>query len=65
MEQVIGHRVVSHGRQKKTEYLICWEGYGNEHSTWEPAADTGNAADLVQDYWHFPATWRETCSRSS
>jgi len=51
VEQVIDHRIVYRGRQKKIEYLIHWEGYGDEHNTWEPSANTKNAADAVQDYW--------------
>ena len=51
VEQVIDHRIVYRGRQKKIEYLIHWEGYGDEHNTWEPSANTTNAADAVQYYW--------------
>ena len=50
-EQILGHRTVKRGNQRKLECLIGWEGYGEEHNTWEPAANAENAADLVQDYW--------------
>ena len=51
VEQVIALIIILRGRQKRIEYLIHWEGYGDEHNTWEPSANTTNAADLVQDYW--------------
>ena len=34
VEQILDHRVVKRGNQHKLEYLIGWEGYGEEHNTW-------------------------------
>ena len=51
VEQILAHRTVKRGNQRELEYLIGWEAYGEEHNTWEPAANAENAADLVQDYW--------------
>jgi hypothetical protein len=28
--------ILDHRRSTKREYLVSWEGYGPEHSTWEP-----------------------------
>ena len=50
VEQVLDHRV-KRGRQRKVEYLIHWEGYGDEHNTWETSANVANSLDCVQDYW--------------
>ena len=47
----LDHRTVYRGHQRKTEYLISWIGYGDEHNTWEPAKNVSNSAELVQDYW--------------
>ena len=51
VEQVLDHRVVQHGGQRKVEYLIHWEGYGDEHNTWETSASVADSFDFVQDYW--------------
>ncbi len=51
VEQVLDHRVVKRGHQRKVEYLIHWEGYGDEHNTWETSANVANSLDCVQDYW--------------
>ena len=48
---MLDHRVVKRGRQRKVEYLIHWEGYGDEHNTWETSANVANSLDCVQDYW--------------
>jgi hypothetical protein len=48
IEAVTAHRVsVVGGKRKaaqrnKVEFLVCWDGYGREHDTWEPA-------EVVQD----------------
>ncbi len=51
VEQVLGHRVVEHGRQCEMEHLIHWDGHGDEHNTWETSANVANSLDCVQDYW--------------
>ena len=47
VEQILDHRVVKRGNRRKLEYLIGWEGYGEEHNPWESAANPQNAAQLV------------------
>jgi hypothetical protein len=32
------------------EYLIKWEGYETEESTWEPIDNLKNIMNLIQDY---------------
>jgi len=52
VEQVLDHKVVKRGRQCKVEFLIHWEGCGDEHNTWETSANVANSLDCVQYYWH-------------
>ena len=49
VEQVLDHRVVKRGRQRKVGYLIHWEDYSDEHNTWEKLANVANSLDCVQD----------------
>ncbi len=51
LEQVLDHRVVKRGRQRKVKYLIHWEGYGDEHNTWETSGNLVSSLGCVQDYW--------------
>ena len=50
VEQVLDHRTVYRGRQRKIEYLISWVGYGDEHNTWQTSKNVSNAAEYVQNY---------------
>ena len=43
--------LVKRGKQRKIEYLVHWLGYGEEHKTFEPAANLINADEEVQEYW--------------
>jgi len=51
VEQVLDHTVVERGHECKVEYLIHWEGHGDEHNTWVRTANVANSLDCVQDYW--------------
>ncbi|KAH9933374.1 uncharacterized protein B0H18DRAFT_983368 [Fomitopsis serialis] len=32
-------------------YLVKWKGYGDEHNSWVDEKDSGNAHELIDDYW--------------
>ena len=51
VDTILGHRVVKRGKQRKIEYLVHWLGYGEEHNTFEPAANLINDDEEVQEYW--------------
>ena len=46
VERVIGKRKSG----KKTQYLIKWNEYGNEHNSWYNAEDLPDAKKLIQEY---------------
>lgn len=48
VERVLSHRL----RRQKMELLVKWQGYTQEHNSWEPAeAILENCEDLVSAYW--------------
>jgi chromobox protein 1 len=47
VEEVIGKRLNPKG---KTQYLIKWEGYSVEESTWEPLENLMNIKSLIKIY---------------
>jgi hypothetical protein len=47
VEKVLNKRVTSDGI---IEYLIKWDGYETEESTWEPAENLLNIKNLIKDY---------------
>lgn len=51
VDRVLDHREVKRGKQRKIEYLVHWLGYGDEHNTFEPAANLANSQEAVQEYW--------------
>ena len=52
VQAITAHRVVVVGgkrknaRRQRVEFLICWEGYGREHDTWEPSEMAEDTAAL-------------------
>lgn len=50
VEVILDHRVVKRGKQRKSQYLIKWLGYGHEHNTWEPESGLTNCKRLLQEY---------------
>jgi hypothetical protein len=52
VETILSHRSRRRGRGKaKTQFLIKWLGYGEEHNSWEPEANVRNCARLLSEYW--------------
>jgi len=46
------------GRRKtdpKVKLLVRWEGYKDEHNTWEPYKNLKNAPDALKEYWDIVA----------
>ncbi len=51
VESILGHRDVGAEQRAKRQYLVKWEGYGQEHNSWEPVANLTHCADAIQRYW--------------
>jgi len=47
VEEVRKHR--KQGR--RTQYLIYWKGYGDEHNQWIAESGLPHAKDVIKDYW--------------
>ena len=45
VERILNHR----GKGSYLEYEVKWVGY--EETTWEPAENLENSAELVKEYW--------------
>lgn len=50
VESLLDHIVVRKGRGKIYKFLIKWEGYGEEHNTWEPESNLIGCGDMVREY---------------
>ena len=46
VETILGRKIINN----KKYYLIKWEGYSNEESTWEPISHLLNVRDMVEDF---------------
>ena len=36
---------------RRTQYLIHWKGYGDEHNQWIVESGLPHAKDTIEDYW--------------
>ena len=52
VEQILAHRDVGRGKRTKRQYLVKWEGYSDEHNSWEPLRHLTNCEDAIQEYWN-------------
>lgn len=48
VERLLAHRRAARGRG--LEYLVHWEGYGDEHDSWEPQRNLLTCDTLVREY---------------
>lgn len=48
IEKIVGHRY--HGKNKKIQYLVRWEGYGPQFDTWRSLTDLKNASIFLRRY---------------
>ncbi|KAJ9521258.1 hypothetical protein QJQ45_022966 [Haematococcus lacustris] len=61
VERVLDHRLVNTGKRKgkdkksepkkpRLEFLVKWQGYGDEHNTWEPRSQLTGCQELLRQY---------------
>lgn len=56
VDRILDLRSVHCGcRMNAKDFLVCWEGYGLEHDTWEPEACL-LSKDSIQTYWDYAAS---------
>ena len=51
VEPILADRNVGRGKITKREYLVKWEGYSDEHDSWEPLKHLTNCEEAIQEYW--------------
>ena len=68
-EEYVVDRIMNsrrHGRAKKLQFLIHWEGYSSVHDSWEDAADV-HAPEKLEEYYQCKRTavrvleYKENC----
>ena len=47
VEEIRRHRK----KERRTQFLIHWKGYGNEHDQWMAQTNLQHAKEAIQDYW--------------
>jgi hypothetical protein len=50
VECLLEHMVAKRGRKKFYRVLVKWDGYEEEHNTWEPEWNLLGCDDLVREY---------------
>jgi Reverse transcriptase (RNA-dependent DNA polymerase)/RNase H-like domain found in reverse transcriptase/Integrase zinc binding domain/Chromo (CHRromatin Organisation MOdifier) domain/Retroviral aspartyl protease len=50
VERVLDMRKVKRGRHTRTEYLVKWFGFSQEHNTWEPETHLEGCQEVLADY---------------
>lgn len=48
VDTVLNHRTTEEGA---TEYLIKWQGYDDDHNTWEPEENLHSCQETLKNYW--------------
>ena len=36
---------------RRTQYLVYWKGYGNEHDQWIAESELPHTKGVIEDYW--------------
>jgi len=47
VEEIRGY----HKKQRGTQFLVYWKGYGNKHDQWMTEANLEHTKEAIQDYW--------------
>jgi len=47
VEEVQKHRT----QGRRTQYLVYWKGYGDEHNQWIAETGLSHARKIIEDYW--------------
>jgi len=55
VHSIIASRVNDSGRL----FLVKWEGFSDEHNTWEPEDNLSGSIDKVKDYMVLRKSWME------
>ena len=50
IEAIVNKQISKRGHKKKTEYLICWKGYGPKWHSWYAEDDRPNAQESIAGY---------------
>jgi hypothetical protein len=50
VNQVLEREIRGSGRNKKTWYLVSWDGYPPEYNTWEPESNLAHAKEALQRF---------------
>jgi len=50
VESLLDHMIVRKGRGKIYKFLVKWQGYGEEHNTWEPESNLIGCGEEVREY---------------
>ena len=50
VERLLDHKVVKKGRKSQLQYKVRWEGYSEEHDTWEPRENLLTCSRLIREY---------------
>ena len=50
VEQILDKRLRGPRNRRRTEYLVKWVGYSDEHNSWEPESNLEHSQDIIRDF---------------